>query len=91
MLDYQAKERKKERKEIANRVEAQSYTELQIILKREGKTFSNWLDEKIKDEVKVHGSGNPVYSLENWTDNPEFVAIPALLAENQFIKNWFTH
>lgn len=89
LASYLAKERKKERKEIANRVEVQSYEELQLILKRENKTFTKWLDEKIKDEIKVHGSGNPVYSLENWTENPEFVAVPALLAENSFIKNWF--
>ena len=57
---------------------------------REKKSISELARLALADYIKVHGSGNPVYPLTNWTDNPQFVAIPALLADHRFIKSWLS-
>ena len=57
---------------------------------RERKSISEITRLALLEYLKIHGSGNPVYPLTNWTDNPQFVAIPALLADHQFIKSWLS-
>lgn len=64
------------------------YDKIDEIAHRERKSISELTRVALEEYVKVHGSGNPVYSLDSWTANPKFVAVPALLADYDFIKNW---
>lgn len=55
---------------------------------REGRDMTEILVEKLEEYIKQHGEGNPVYKLEKWTDDPEFIAIPALMSNFETIKKW---
>ena len=71
------KERKKERnKTVSNRVEGESYEKLKDILRKDKKEIGDWLQDKIEDEIKVHGDGNPVYTLDHFNED-NFLATPA--------------
>ena len=52
--------------------------EMQKILGREGKRrgLSTWIINSMKDYVKVHKSGNPIYPITNYID-PDFKPFPA--------------
>jgi hypothetical protein len=41
------------------------------------------IQDLMREYVKVHGSGNPNYRLSKWQDDPEFLAVPALLESNE--------
>ena len=64
------------------------YKAIDEIAHRERKSVSELARIALEDYLKVHGSGNPNYDLNNWTSNPNFIAVPALLAEHKFIKEW---
>ena len=49
------------------------------IARREGKSLSSIITEKLEEYRKVHGKGNPVYVLDNWVENSNFKAVPATL------------
>ena len=59
--------------------------ELKIILLREGSETkqSRKIWDLIKDYVKNHSSGNPAFTLDNWQDNNNFIAIPSLLSDRE--------
>jgi len=79
------KERKKERnKTVSNRVEEESYKELLGILKKERLPVGDWLQGEIDSYVKVHGDGNPSYTLDHY-DDIQFLATPAY---HRPIKAW---
>jgi len=61
---------------IGTRVNPILYEEVSLILKRERKTFQEWLNEKLLEEKKIHGDGNPSYTLDDFSDN-NFLATPA--------------
>ena len=52
--------------------------EMQKILGREGKRrgLSTWIINSMKEYVKVHKSGNPIYPITNYID-PDFKPFPA--------------
>jgi len=54
------------------------FEEFKKIAQREGKSFSALLVEVVEEYVKKHAEGNPVYKLDKWVDNREFVAFPSL-------------
>lgn len=53
------------------------------VAKREGISLSALINDRLEDYVKVHGEGNPVYSLDKWAENEGFTAVPALLESTQ--------
>lgn len=61
------------------------------IAKREGVSLSALINDRLVEYVKIHGEGNPVYSLDKWAENDGFKAVPALLESNDkwisFIQN----
>ena len=59
--------------------------ELQKILGREGKRrgLSCWIVEQMKQYVKVHASGNPIYPITKYID-PDFKPFPAFKENIQF-------
>ena len=52
------------------------------------KSHAEILEIALEEFYKVHGKGNPMYKLETWSENPEFIAIPALLAEKEKRDKW---
>lgn len=48
---------------------------LEETLKREGKQYTEWVREQGQQYVKVHGSGNPSFTLETFS-SPEIKAFP---------------
>jgi metal-responsive CopG/Arc/MetJ family transcriptional regulator len=58
-------------------------TELNVIAAREGKRRSEIIVDLIEQYVKAHGSGNDSFKLDNWQDDPEFQAVPTILAEKE--------
>jgi hypothetical protein len=62
--------------------------ELDIIAAREGKCKSEIIVSLIEDYVKAHSSGNNTFKLDNWSEDPNFVAVPTILADPQ---KWFRY
>ena len=70
-------ERKKERtKTVSNRVNEESYDRLLDILRKEKMQVGDWLQDQIDEYAKVHGDGNPIFTLDHYT-NDNFLATPA--------------
>jgi len=70
-------ERKKERtKTVSNRVNDESYNRLLDILRKEKIQVGDWLQNQIDDYAKVHGDGNPVFTLDHFNDE-NFLVTPA--------------
>ena len=68
---------KKERnKTVSNRVPSEDYENLKDILRKERIDIGDWLVEQITEYIKVHGDGNPVYTLDHFNDE-NFLATPA--------------
>ena len=57
--------------------------ELRVIAAREGKSQSNLICDIIEEYVKNHSEGNNTFKLDNWTEDPEFKAIPTLLSPTE--------
>lgn len=51
--------------------------ELEKTLKREGKEYSEWGREQTIEYVKVHGKGNPAFTLDGWQGNPGMIGYPS--------------
>lgn len=54
---------------------------------REKSTFQNWLAEQIDNYLKVHGDGNPNYTLDQF-DSETFQACPAFFRDMQTWENY---
>ena len=54
-----------------------SLQELEKILKREGKEYSEWVRENTTAYVKKHGDGNPVYTIDKYADK-NVIALPTI-------------
>lgn len=57
--------------------------ELRVIAAREGKSQSNLICDIIEEYVKNHSEGNTTFKLDNWTEDPNFKALPTLLAPKE--------
>jgi len=55
---------------------------------REGKKVGDKLNELIKNEVKVHGEGNPIHEITKWAD-PDFKSFPAF--KERLTTNWIPY
>jgi len=63
-------------KTVSNRVPSEGYEKLKDILRKERRNVGDWLVEQIYNEIKVHGDGNPSFTLDQFTDD-NFLATPA--------------
>ena len=65
--------------------------EFKSITSREGSTMKEHLETYMRDYIKKHGEGNPAYSLDKWSEDSEFKALPAFLENNdkwvKFVQN----
>ena len=84
----EVKERKKER-EIANRIDRDLYENLSIILRKERKSFKEWLMECAAKEVVSHGDGDLTYTLDHFQD-PNFKACPAFFREKESWAKYYS-
>lgn len=63
------------------------HKEIKKIAHREGRSMQEIVNSLSKDYAKTHGSGNPVYKLDDWKD-PNFKLCPAFLADNNIWKEY---
>ncbi len=63
-------------KTVSNRVVGESYEKLLDILRKERIGIGDWLQNQIEEYNKVHGDGNPVFTLDHFNDE-NFLATPA--------------
>ena len=63
--------------------------ELKIIAAREGKTIREILEAQIDQYLKVHGEGNPQFTMTDFVNNPKFMAFPATGSNLEHKKAWF--
>ena len=55
------------------------YDAFKLICARERIYVGDKINEMIRAYIKNHGEGNPNYELDQWTDNPQMLAIPAVM------------
>ena len=60
--------------------------ELHILAAREGKEKSELLREIILEYVQAHSKGNSTFTLDTWQEDPEFQALPTLMASEETWK-----
>jgi len=65
--------------------EEELYKKFKAVCSREGANVGDKLNEFIQEYLKEHGDGNPNYALTQWSENPEFMATPALFRK---ISDW---
>ena len=63
------------------------YQKLKEICLREKCRVGDKLNELIAEYIKQHGSGNPVYQLDNWKD-PDFKVCPAFFHNSGTIHEY---
>ena len=65
------------------------YPDFKKIVNFEHIPVNEKLTRLMEDYVKIHTSGNPAYSMDNFLDNPEFSATPAFFASAESWNNFF--
>ena len=75
----------KERKTIGITLEAEELKVLDEIRWREHKERAKLGRDIIVEYLKTHKAGNDTFTLNNWVDDKDFMAIPALGTHDQ---NW---
>src|SRR4030095_7113963 len=61
---------------------------LDELAEQEGKSTSELIMQLIAEYVKGHGKGNPSFKLDQWEENPEFKAVPALFEKSE---KWYKY
>ncbi|MDC3257176.1 hypothetical protein OAU44_00210 [bacterium] len=71
--------------------DSETLIEFKSITTREGSTMKEHLETYMKEYIKKHGEGNPAYSLDKWSEDSEFKALPAFLESKEkwvkFVQN----
>jgi hypothetical protein len=73
----------KSRVAITAYLESEEFAALEEIRWRERKDITQVVRAAVVEFVKAHGSGNDSFKLDNWQDDPEFQAVPTILAEKE--------
>jgi hypothetical protein len=66
------------------RTKKELHQKLKEISTREQRSIGDILNKLIEEYIKVHGEGNPIYTLDNWKD-PTFKAYPAF---GRTVQDW---
>ena len=56
---------------------------LEEIRWRERQSMSAIVRRAVQEYIKAHGAGNDTFRLDNWTEDPEFQAVPTVFADTQ--------
>jgi hypothetical protein len=67
------------------------WNECMKIANREGKPLSTIIMDGLKQYMKIHGDGNPVYALDKWIGNPDFKAVPATMSPKEKFIGFCQH
>lgn len=78
----------KQRRDVFIHVEEPMWKEFQDICDDERVSATFKIDELLTEYVKNHKNGNPMYKLDKWDDNPEFVATPAFFEKYNIWKGY---
>ena len=70
---------------ITGSIEKSELEQLDEIRWREHKSRTEILRLAILEYIKAHGNGNSTFKLDQWTDNPNFRAVPTIMADTD---NW---
>ncbi len=68
-------------------VDEETLKKFKIIAAREGTTLKELHKTLLLDYIKIHGEGNPNYSLDKW-DDPNFMATPAFFSDSRKWNYW---
>jgi hypothetical protein len=64
------------------------YDEFYRICRRDGKPLNSMIQNFMEDYIKAHGEGNSTFKLDTWTEDPNFKAVPTILANNEQWHNY---
>jgi hypothetical protein len=67
------------RRQVLFHLPAELKVALQEVLRREGKTLTDFYREVTEEYVKAHASGNPGVPLDRFFENPTYRACPTIL------------
>src|SRR6186997_98479 len=73
---------------ITGYLEKEEFDMLEEIRWRERKSRAEILRLAIHEYIKAHGNGNSTFKLDNWTDNPEFRAVPTIMSDSETWENY---
>lgn len=67
-----------------------NYKKFKILMAKEGIGIGDKINEFIAEYIKVHGDGNPAYSLDLFVKNAAMKAVPAVFRNKQDWFNWLS-
>ena len=56
----------------------EDYNQFKAMCAKEGVSIGDKINLMIAEEIKVHGDGNPAFSLDQFMDNDKMKAVPAV-------------
>lgn len=68
-------------------LDAETLNDFKSIITREGKTMKMMVEDFMKDYIKVHGDGNPAFTLDQFQDL-NFMACPAFFRDPNAWDNY---
>lgn len=66
----------------------EDYKKFKIILAKESVGIGDKINEFIAEYIKMHGDGNPAFSLDQFIKNTEMKAVPAVFRTTEDWLNW---
>ena len=57
---------------------------LEEIRWRERQSMSAIVRRAVQEYIKAHGSGNDTFRLDNWSEDPEFQAVPTVFSAHEY-------
>jgi len=73
----------KSRVAITAYLESEEFAALEEIRWRERKDITQVVRAAVVEFVKAHAAGNDTFKLDDWQEDPDFKAVPTILADNQ--------
>ena len=58
-------------------------SEMDEIRWRERKSFNEMLNKAVNEYIEHHKEGNETFKLDQWQDDPDFLALPATMASKE--------
>ncbi|HTH22747.1 MAG TPA: ribbon-helix-helix domain-containing protein [Nitrososphaeraceae archaeon] len=78
----------KDKRIVTAYLEAEELAALDQIRWREHKGVSDIIRLAVGEYIRAHAEGNETFKLDNWAEDPEFKAIPTILADP---TKWFQY
>ena len=75
-------------KRLSGWLEGDTYEALEQIRWREHKSFNAIINKALAEYVQAHSEGNDTFKLDQWQEDPDFHAVPTILAPTQ---KWYSY